>query len=67
MNDLLTLGEVAIILRVSKSHMSKLTRGLVQGIPPLPTVRLGRRVIIERDALIHWISQHCNGSVHHKN
>jgi hypothetical protein len=67
MNDLLTLDEVATILRISKAHASKLIRGSVRGITPLPALRLGRRVIIERDALIHWISEHRNGSVRHKN
>jgi excisionase family DNA binding protein len=63
MNDLLTLNEVAAVLRVSKAHASKLARGHVHGIAPLPVLRLGRRVIIRRDDLFQWIAKNIPGSV----
>jgi hypothetical protein len=66
MNDLLTLDEVATILRISKAHASKLTRGQVPGVSPLPAVRLGRRVIIQRERLFAWINQNLPGSVRHE-
>jgi excisionase family DNA binding protein len=62
---LLTMTEAARLARVSKSHLSKLTRGLVRGVPPLPVVRLGRRVLIRTDALLSWLSERCSGSVVH--
>ncbi len=52
---LLTLAEVACTLRCSKAHASKLARGLVRDVPPLPVVRLGRRVVVRRDALTAWL------------
>ena len=60
---MLTLDELAIVLRCSKAHASKITRGTVNGVLPLPVVRLGRRVIIRRDALFHWLSTQGSGSV----
>jgi|WetSurMetagenome_2_1015567.scaffolds.fasta_scaffold1470333_2 excisionase family DNA binding protein len=63
MNDLLTLAEVATMLRISKAHASKLVRGHVRGVTPLPAVRLGRRVIIEREQLFQWLSKNLPGSV----
>jgi len=60
---LLTLTEVAQELRCSKAHISKLARGKVRGIPPLPVFRLGRRILVRRDALFQWLSQQSTGSV----
>jgi excisionase family DNA binding protein len=60
---ILTLDEVARVLRCSKAHASKLTRGKVHGISPLPTIRLGRRVLVRRDALFQWLSASTSGSV----
>jgi excisionase family DNA binding protein len=53
--QLLTLGEVAATLRVSKAHVSKLVNGRVRGTPPLPAARLGRRVIVRKDSLDKWL------------
>ena len=61
--SLLTLDETAAVLRCSKSHASRLTRGLVRGISPLPAIRLGRLVLVCREDLIHWLSQNFPGSV----
>ena len=54
---LLTLNEVARELRCSKAHVSKATEGKVQHASPLPTVRLGRRKLIRREALDAWIRE----------
>lgn len=53
--QLLTLAEVADLLRVSKAHISKLINGHVPGVPPLPAARLGRRVIIRKKSLEEWL------------
>ena len=62
---IMTLGEVASILRVSKSQVSKLVRGHVRGLARLPAIRLGRRILIRRDALFSWLSAHDRSSVVH--
>ena len=59
----LTLDETAKFLRCSKAHASRLARGLVHGLPPLPVVRLGRRLVIRREALFHWLSTQDQSSV----
>jgi hypothetical protein len=48
----LTLDETAAFLRCSKAAVSNLARGKVRGVQPLPVVRLGRRVIVRRDAAV---------------
>jgi excisionase family DNA binding protein len=52
---ILTLAEAAKFLRFSKSHLSNVLNGKVQGIPPLPTVRVGRRVVFRRESLEEWL------------
>ena len=54
-HQLLTVAEVATILRVSKSHLSKLINGQVPGTPPLPAARLGRRLLIRKKCLDEWL------------
>ena len=52
---ILTLSETARFLRVSKAHASKLANGKIHGLKPLPFVRLGRRLLIRREALLDWL------------
>ncbi len=54
---LLTLNETAALLRCSKAHASKLMRGKIRGLKPLPSIHLGRRVLVRREDLFHWISE----------
>ena len=61
--SLLTLDETATFLRCSKAHASKLARGRIRGVKPLPVIRLGRRVLVRRDALFLWITERGSGSV----
>lgn len=53
--QMLTLAEVARFLRSSRSHLSNLVNGKLLGMPTLPTVRLGRRILVRRESLIEWI------------
>ena len=53
--SILTLTEVSIELRCSKAHLSHIINGKVAGLPPLPVARIGRRVIIRREALLKWL------------
>jgi len=55
--DLLTLAEVAALLHCSKAHVSHVISGLVAGCPPIPAVRLGRRMLVRRESLLTWIER----------
>ena len=57
MSHILTLAEAATVLRCSKSHLSNLLNGKVLGMPPLPTVRVGRRVLFRLESLEDWLGQ----------
>lgn len=60
---LLTMAETAGLLRCSKATISKLTRGKVRGVAPLPAIRVGRRVLVRREDLFLWLSRAVPGSV----
>jgi hypothetical protein len=49
--EILTLREVAIVLRCSKAHAAKLLNGEIRGLPPLTHVAMGRRKVVRRDWL----------------
>jgi hypothetical protein len=53
--SILTLREVSQELRCSKAHLSHIINGKVAGLPPLPVARIGRRIIIRRAVLMHWL------------
>ena len=53
--SILTLKEVSKELRCSKAHLSHIINGKVAGLPPLSVARIGRRVIIRREALLNWL------------
>ena len=55
--DLLTLAEVAKLLHCSKAHVGKVVSGRVQGCSPIPCVRLGRRKLVRRESLVHWVEE----------
>lgn len=52
---MLTIAEAARELRASRSHLYRILAGRFPELPPPPAVRLGRRVLIRRDALLAWI------------
>lgn len=54
-DDLLTTEEAIRIVRVSKAHFSKASRGKIKRVPPLPCVQIGRRNLYRRRALETWI------------
>lgn len=55
MPAILTLADVAQVLRCSKAHVSNIIRGKVAHLPPLPTVRIGRRVLVRDESLEKWM------------
>ena len=54
-NEILTVVQAAEVLKVSYSHMLRLIRGAVTGMPPVHHVRAGRSVRVRRGALTQWI------------
>jgi excisionase family DNA binding protein len=62
-NEILTVQQAAQVLKVSYSHMLRLIRGQVSGMPPVHHVRAGRSVRIRRGALTEWIRSVENLSV----
>ena len=51
----LTVAEVARELRCSKAHVHNIVAGKVPNLPPLPVLRIGRRVLIRHDGLKAWM------------
>jgi excisionase family DNA binding protein len=50
---LLTASETAMLLRTTrKAVYAMIERGLLPGV-----IRIGRRVLVQRDDLLHWLSQ----------
>ena len=54
-DEVLTVQQAASVLKVSYSHMLRLVRGEIEGMPPVHHVRAGRSVRVRRGALTHWI------------
>jgi len=51
----LNLAEAAALVRCSRAHLCNIVHGKIPGIPLLPTVRIGRRVLFRRESLEHWL------------
>ena len=54
-DHLLTIREVARELRCSKTHVQNIISGKFADLPPLPILRLGRRVLVRHDGLRAWM------------
>ena len=52
---ILTIAEVALILRCSKAHVSNLLNGRVAGVPRLTHFCAGRRKLVRREWLDRWM------------
>lgn len=61
-DPVLTAAEVARDLRISKSQAYNLINGEVEGVRPLPHLRVGRRRIVTRSALERWKTENMTGS-----
>jgi hypothetical protein len=53
--DVLTLTDIARILRCSKTHISNVINGKVTGVPRLAHVAMGRRKLVLREWLDQWM------------
>lgn len=49
------MKDVARELKCSKSHVCNLAAGRVRGCSRLPALRMGRRVLVRREALAQWV------------
>ncbi len=54
-SSILTIKEVAQILRVSKAHVHNVLGGKVAGVPKLTHLTLGRRRLVRREWLDQWL------------
>jgi excisionase family DNA binding protein len=55
--EIMTAAEVAKSLRCSKAHIHNLISGRVSGLTPLPAIRLGRRSLVRKGALLQWLEE----------
>jgi hypothetical protein len=51
----LTIRDVAALLRCSKTHVSNVINGKVPGIPRLAHISMGRRKLVRWEWLEHWL------------
>ena len=57
--EVLTVADVAKILRCSKAHVCKIINGQVKDTPPIPAIsNLGRRKIVRIQSLLRWMNEH---------
>jgi excisionase family DNA binding protein len=54
-DEVLTIQQAASVLKVSYSHMLRLVRGEITGMPAIHHVRAGRSLRVRRGALKDWI------------
>jgi Helix-turn-helix domain len=57
-SDVLTINEVAAILRCSRNHVSNVMHGKVPGLPVLPHFVMGRRKLVRREWLSEWLQSY---------
>lgn len=53
-DSIMTVAEVAALLRCSKAHVYKVIAGRVLGVSPLPFIAVGRRRLVRRNTLEEW-------------
>lgn len=62
-DPILTAAEVAVELRVSKSHVHKLLNGEVPNVTQLRHLAIGRRKLVPRSALEYWKRENVSGII----
>jgi excisionase family DNA binding protein len=53
--SILTISEVAEVLRCSKAHVQKALVGKIAGVPQLAHLNMGRRKLVRREWLEQWM------------
>lgn len=56
-SELLGIRQLARELGCSRSHVVNILAGRVPGMPPLPHIRLGRRITVRPSTLRLWLAQ----------
>jgi len=56
-SEILSVNEVAALLRCSKAHVCKAIGGKVSGVTPLPAISMGRRKLVRPHSLEAWLAQ----------
>ncbi|OYW12932.1 MAG: hypothetical protein B7X34_01210 [Acidobacteriia bacterium 12-62-4] len=51
----LTIRDVASLLRCSKTHVANVIHGKIPGIPRLSHISMGRRKLVRREWLDQWL------------
>ena len=64
-SNILTIKEVAEILRCSKGHVQNVLVGRVRGVPKLAHLRMGRRKVVRKEWLDQWMEAHKTSLVLH--
>jgi hypothetical protein len=54
-SNILTIKELANILRCSKTHALNVLEGKVRGLPKLTHLSIGRRKVVRKDWLDQWM------------
>lgn len=57
--EILTVAEVAKLLRCCEAHVRGLLKGRT-GLPPIPHVKAGRKPLIRRERLMQWMEEQEN-------
>ena len=60
--EVLTLREVAQVLRCSKAHVCNIVNGQIAGTRQLPAITLGRRKLVRRPTLLNWLAESEQGA-----
>jgi excisionase family DNA binding protein len=55
--EILDVKGAAQLLGCSVAHISNMLNGKVDGVPPIPHVRAGRRRLIRRASLMAWFAE----------
>ena len=55
--EVMTVTDVARLLRCSKAHVCKVIKGQVRDTPSIPAIAVGRRLIVRREALLRWMTE----------
>jgi hypothetical protein len=62
-SNVLTVKEIADILRCSKAHVANVLNGKVRGLPQLTHLNVGRRRLVRREWLVTWMDANKCGGV----
>jgi excisionase family DNA binding protein len=55
--EILDVDEVAQLLRSSTAHVRNLLNGNIPGLPRIPHVRAGRKLLVRRSVLMKWMEE----------